>query len=474
MTAETRRRIQEEATKLGVKVRDCIAMSPNRDPFYIGSETDYVKANWFRDMWDQHGYIGLHLRGFHYTLQAFAGPDVLHPLPEAIRRPDGQPYLNTPACWSYLKDVFSVARFLGTIGFGVVRDKRSPFGEIWQDESYEYQPFPTTIDDGVLGVEYAPKIDWGSVEELAEREAKNQTEELFAAAYYDPRRYQPYYLSVWSEKDLDELRTACRGLANFVPNVGGATYENAMKDLQRIRTFGKPAIIFYLSDFDPKGMDMPVSISRFFEVKSNDESPRIRLLRLGVTPEQVLEFQIPRSPIKRGKAETTGTGARAYNTIRDIFQAVYGEGAVEMDALTSRQHRGTLRRWVRDALRPWIDWDLQERVEAALQDAREEVQRRIHDAVTEREGELSELRGTLAARIEELAQVHQETVRGLGLEGQMAQLHDVLDTISPDLDIEIEMPEGEAGGEEREWLLDTDRGYGEQIAAYKRYDMRCD
>lgn len=472
MTAETRKRIQEEAARLDTSIKHLIAMSPGRDPFYIGSEMDYVKANWFREMWDQYGYIGQHLRGFHYTLQAFAGPDILHPLPRAIRRPDGQLYLNTDACWSYLKDVFSVARFLGTIGFGVVKDKRSPFGEIWQDESYDYEPFPTVLEDGVLGVEYAPEINWESVEDLAEREAKKQTEVLFAATHYDPRRYQPYYLSVWSEKDLDEIRAACRGLANFVPNVGGATYENAMKDLRRIRAFGKPAIIFYLSDFDPKGMDMPISISRFFEVNNGDGTPRIRLVRLGVTPEQVLEHQIPRSPIKRGKAETTGTGAKAYNTIRDIFQAVYGEGAVELDALTAQQHRGTLRRWIRDALRPWIDWDLQEKVQAAIQDMREEAQRRIHDVITEKEDELGELRGTLAARIEELARVHQEAVRSLGLDEQMAQLHEILNAISPDLDIEIEMPEGEADGEEREWLLDTDREYGEQITAYKSYDMR--
>ncbi len=463
MTRETREWIQGEARRLGLKVKDLIAMSPGRDPLYVGSEMDYAKARWFRAMWDEYGRPGLHLRGLHYIVQQVGG----------IERPDGQAYVNTDACWSYLKDAFGLARKLREVGYGVVRDKRSPPGEIWADSSLEYDPEAVDVElwTGVDGVEYAPEINWDSVGDFASRRGRQVADEVLAAVFYDVRRFQPFYLSVWSEKDFDEIREVCEGVANYVPNIGQASDEHVNKDLERIREFGKPAVIFYLSDFDPKGMDMPISVSRHFETFADEGMPRIRLVRLAITPEQVVEHQIPRSPIKRGKPATTGAGARAYDAIRDVFQATFGEGAVELDAVVGL-YPEVLRGWVGEALRPWVDRDLQSRVDEVIGEARREIGRRVRDDILAREDELEELRSTLAGKIGRLAEVHEETVEELELQADVDALRELLDAIDPDLGLDLEFPDGQADGEEREWLLDTDRGYAEQLRAYKGYDMR--
>jgi len=50
-------------------VNELIALSPQNDPFYVGTERDKSLGAWFRDLWHEFGYsTGVHIRRMHYAI----------------------------------------------------------------------------------------------------------------------------------------------------------------------------------------------------------------------------------------------------------------------------------------------------------------------------------------------------------------------------------------------------------------------
>ena len=86
---------------------------------------------------------------------------------------------------------------------------------------------------------------------------------------------------------------------------------------------GKPAHMFYISDWDPQGERMPFSASRHIEYRLRQcaEHCEVTVEPLALTPEQIKRYKLPRVPIKSS------------NRLRDTFEEAYGEGATELDAL---------------------------------------------------------------------------------------------------------------------------------------------
>ena len=85
----------------------------------------------------------------------------------------------------------------------------------------------------------------------------------------------------------------------------------------------KPCRIFYISDFDPASEHMPVATARQIEYFHEKYAPdiEIKLIPLALTREQVIEYELPRTPIKESDRRKRG------------FEDRNGEGAVELDAL---------------------------------------------------------------------------------------------------------------------------------------------
>lgn len=48
--------IKELAREEGRKVTDLIALSPQNDPFYANTPTDWSLGRWFADLWRRFGY----------------------------------------------------------------------------------------------------------------------------------------------------------------------------------------------------------------------------------------------------------------------------------------------------------------------------------------------------------------------------------------------------------------------------------
>jgi hypothetical protein len=234
-----------------------------------------------------------------------------------------------------------------------------------------------------------------------------------------------------------------------------------------VERLGKPARIFYISDFDPSGEGMPLSVARHLEFWRRYYAPNadIRLRQLALTHQQVVHYKLPRTPLKK-------TDMR-----RADFEERYGEGATELDALEAR-HPGELEQLVRAAVQPYIDRSLL----GGLSDAREQAEQIIKDAWEAHtallQGQLKETQKVVqivVARYQpQLKALHDQLERDLApfhlelkrLEGEIAEACGSFDVELP------ERPAPKTVSEQDDWLFDSQRDYLAQIAVYKAHKQR--
>jgi hypothetical protein len=293
--------------------------------------------------------------------------------------------------------------------------------------------------------------------------------------YYYDAGLQPNLIEVWSEKSGDDatlVPLARRYGINYCPGIGFQSVTNIRRMFQRVRDTQKPTRILYISDFDPAGMGMPVQVGRQTQYAiwqlqeiGKQEAPNVRLEPIALTQEQVVEWELPRKPIKD---EDLRKGA---------WEDRFGEGAVEVDALEAR-HPGRLR----DIVRSWIaslqDQDLAQRVN----EAREEAEELVVDAVEEIvEYHREEARETVEEfnavaeryreRLETLSAQFEEEVGPLRerLEVQRAAFEADLEG----LDLELpDLPMGNPPNEVDGWMFDSDRDFTEQTTEFQRRQKR--
>jgi hypothetical protein len=259
--------------------------------------------------------------------------------------PNGTPYENTDECWAYLTMASKYARTLGFVDVEQFRDKRNPDPIINREDPRDDDEDPRVEFDEFDY--HLPGIDAELIKPSLDIPGPRVRGYDYSAAD------QPFLLEVWIEKSTmnDVLDPICRQFgANLVTSIGFQSISAAVSLIRRAVKTGKPARIFYISDFDPAGDKMPVAVARQIEywVDRYKLDVDIALEPLALTREQVEQYALPRIPIK-------ASDKRAAK-----FEAANGEGAVELDALEAL-HPGELRRIVREAIRPYVDDDLHER-----------------------------------------------------------------------------------------------------------------
>jgi len=103
-----RKAIRHLAARTGQRPKDMIVMNEFNDPFYIGSETQYIAAYWAKQLYLLLGTNQkIHIRRLHY----FALTQPLH------KKPNGQIYCNTKADWKFLCNATKFARYLEILPF---------------------------------------------------------------------------------------------------------------------------------------------------------------------------------------------------------------------------------------------------------------------------------------------------------------------------------------------------------------------
>lgn len=428
--------IKRLAKEQGIKVDDLLALAPKNDPFYTGRDSEITAAGWFADLWRRFGYsIGIHLRRVHYQIVSQDPP---------VLRPDGTAYENTDACWKWLCEAGKYARYLGLVSPEAFVDRRNPDAIV----NAQYH--------GDVTPGYEVQDPWGGFD-ITLPEFPDLPK--LRATGYDDGNLQPYLVEVWAEKTTmnDILKPLCRRYGvNLVTGAGEMSITAVVDFLERVREADRPARILYVSDYDPAGLGMPISVARkieFFQRQNGDGGLDIRLQPVVLTADQVADYNLPRVPVK-------DSDLRKAN-----WEACHGEGQVELDALEAL-YPGRLAEVVKTAILQYHDpdlasraydqrWSLMRVLREASEDALEDVQPKLDELRKEFDEIVAELGERLSAMRDELSELHSEIL-------------DRLESIEVDLD-DYPLPEPDLPDEDDSLLYASERGYLEQLDCYKAY-----
>jgi hypothetical protein len=348
MNAET---IRSLATALGVPILDLLVLHRNNDPFNADTPGKRKKAQWFAGLWQDLNLANSHLRRMHYKIISQK---------RRVKLPDGRPFENTERCWDILRQSSGFARHLGLVDPGQFQDHRNP--EPHLHVNHGWRDSPSYIVQGLV----SGSLPFIRSELVSALDFSISGVEVHGYDY--SKEDQPYHLELWIEKSTmnDVLEPVCqqRGI-NLVTSVGFQSITSAIQLLKRIARIqqvrpGVPARIFWVADFDPAGDSMPVAVARCVEFYRNQLAPGadIKIMALALNRQQVVDYDLPRIPIKDGDSRKTN------------FEDRRGQGAVELDALEAL-HPGVLAQIVRDAAAPYRDKTLAERFAEAEAEAQE-------------------------------------------------------------------------------------------------------
>lgn len=390
--------IKEEAKEMGVSVNDLLALSPNNDPFYVGSQGQLEKANWFNDIYTKMGRpLECHVRRAHYWF-------ISQPISER-KKPDGAIYENTKKDENFLNLASKYARYAGLVPVENIIDRRNPKPiiniNLWEDET------PTEVKD---------RVD-------AEHIIENIVDNFLCWNKYNT---QAYHIEIWCEKSTmnDVLEPICRRYGiNLVTSLGELSVTAVHLLIRRIGEIEKPVRIFYISDFDPAGECMPVSVARkieyFIRLESLEE--QVKLKQILLTAEQCRQYKLPRTPIKEKEKRKLG------------FEYRHGTGATELDALEAL-HKGEMARIIKEVVLPYIDIDAWNEVIQKNDEIESKVREYLQDKIT-----------------------------------------DVLDELDVSEYDDYEPRNGEEiDDDDNSWLLDSELDYQDQMEKYKNWRKKSD
>jgi hypothetical protein len=396
-----------------------------RDPFTAGSPARQRDAEWFAELWQRFDIQpGAHLRRIHYRL-----------LSSTVTMPDGSPYLNLDRpCFEKLITAALDARYLGLVPADDLVDRRN-------DEPVIYLP----NDASDAGLTIAGGLIQSTLSGFY----------IPALELIKPTILQRYHIEIWCEKTTmnDVLLPLCERYGiNLITGSEEQSLTACVNVIKRALASGRPLRILYVSDFDPAGASMPVASARkiehlLYQKELHDLDIQVRPIFL--THEQCIRYRLPRTPIK----ETESRAA--------AFEARFGEGATELDALEAL-HPGELERILTQEIERYYDDDLVGRIEEVAAD----VQAELDDINTKvRERYAKELRELQAERKKALAAIKAFEEKAKPLFGRIEQ---DLAAAAPDVDA-YDWPEPDKGDEDDDPLFDSTREYLDQIDRYKEH-----
>jgi hypothetical protein len=425
-----------------------LALAPQNDPFFAGRAGRRRDAEWFAEVWKrlQLG-SGIHLRRIHYRL-------ISHDIP--MIGADGAPYENTDNCWKALVRSARDARYLGLVPVEHFVDRRNDDAIEFSSNEREEASLSVSEYAG-LGQHEFP----GNLDAMLPRSARFE--------FMPPVIDQHYLVEIWVEKSTVNdiiVPLARRYGLNVVAGTGEISLTHCRQLIERTEASERPARILYVSDFDPAGLSMPVTCARKIEflLRRDGLDLDIQVRTIALTHDQCIAYHLPRTPLKESERRTTA------------FEARYGEGATELDALEAL-HPGELHQILEQEILRYRDVDLDDRTEEAAQgfrdelaaargavldrhaDERREIERDYADLISRVNPEIERIREQYSGLLQEIAD------RYNALQQRIAE---ELEEEAPDLDA-VDWPEPEDGDEDDAPLFDSNRDYVEQIERYKQH-----
>ncbi|MET3970817.1 hypothetical protein [Bradyrhizobium sp. S3.9.1] len=459
------------AKKLRRKQESLYTLGNTNDPWMADVDYRSKAAHWVADIFERFDIRSrVHVRRVHYRLVSQDPP---------ILQVDGTPYVNSFDCFNRLCDAIRDARYLDLISTDVIVDRRNPEPVINRsdddDIAAEIEIIGGSVERRDFGPSYAPPD-------------VNLPEVVFTQ---EPSIGQPYHLEIWIEKStMNDVLLALGqaygiNVATFIGEVSATACKNLV---ERATASGKPVRIGYISDFDPAGLGMPIAAAvkiDWFAKKSGVDLD-IRLEPLALTEAQCLQYQLPRTPIKK-------TETRAAD-----FEARYGSGATELDALEAL-HPGALQEILVEFIDRHYDHDLDQEVERAVEQYRGEThgaQSEIKQQFSQQLGSLNEDRERIAAAFDlingpaaaayrravaeawriynealergrpEIAEMEHRLVTQA--ESVLTRMKAALEEAVPDPEL-FDWPEPAEADEDDDVLYASRRGYVEQVDVYRAH-----
>jgi hypothetical protein len=359
----TLREVIRMARRPGVSMADLTVLAPQNDPYRVDTPAGHRDAAWCRDqleaVFSASGRSSIHTRGLHYAIL-----DVL--------KPNGSRYRNTAAEYDWLQGFpVKAGRWLGYVPFEAITDNKN------DPPIIRRRARPEPRAQIYVGVEVEiPDADdiepWVGVSDFEGR--------------------QPYHFVFYGEKSslFDVTDPIAERLNADLYLTGGELSDTLLYQIARDGAEdGRPMQVFTLSDFDPAGHQMPISIGRKLQALRDLYFPALEfeVRPIALNADQVSELGLPSTPLKEKELRA------------DKWRAAFGVEQTEIDAL------GTLRpdvltEIIEDALAPFYDPTLEGRVRKARVEWRERAQF-VLDSHTDTEF-LDAIRATAAEKLAEL------------------------------------------------------------------------
>lgn len=181
----------------------------------------------------------------------------------------------------------------------------------------------------ITNARYSGVIDWGVIEDRARLPKIPQTFRNIkhiieaAAETYSLNRWkeQENYVEIWTEKDAISSVIYPTTKKYQVPMVVNRGYSSASSMYESAQRFlgqdKKQKVILYLGDHDPSGIDM----DRDIKERLDEFGVNIKVIRIGLTFEQVQKYNPPKNPTKMKDVRS-----------KDYIKK-YGHSCWEVDAL---------------------------------------------------------------------------------------------------------------------------------------------
>jgi hypothetical protein len=442
--------IKALASQTGRKIPDLLALARANDPFFAGCPAQQRDAEWFLQIWTRFGFgKGVHLRRIHYRIISDRDPVIC---------PNGKPYENTLESWNYLGAASKAARYLRLVDPASFVDRRNPDPRIYTTSREPLEP-GCEID--------GPQWTLPSIS--IQIESRLDLPVPFVYGYGYRLADQRYQLEIWIEKSTmdDVLDPLCQRYGiDLVTGIGFQSITTVITMLrERVDLYRKPTRIFYISDFDPAGEHMPVATARQIEFWRQDYAPdmEIKLVSLALSREQVIQYRLPRTPIKESDRR------------KKWFEDRHGEGAVELDALEAL-YPGELTRIVTNAIEPYFDEELPERLADTYHQVLADAEADWNELIEDEAAELEEIKDAAATIVRKYRPRAAKLTRDFSadLKPIQARLDAVRHVIQEKAgEFEITLPGRpqavEADVDESAWLFDSSRSYLDQLDCYRRY-----
>ncbi len=305
--------LAREADDVGVLPRDLLVLSPKHDPF-AETQASRREAEWFAEQIARFLPTGkIHLRGLYYRCLS-AGD---------VRLPDGKRFVGTNRTAELVADAGKYARHLGLVAFDRIIDERAAPPELYDTEGGPADPGDTRHERRLIVAGRGNAVVIPPLSVLL-----------------------PRICMIGEKVSLAEvLRPIAREAKGELLLATGEVSEAAAYGVAaRAASDRRPLRVLYFSDFDPSGWQMPVSVARKLQAHRHREFPDldVRVIRVALTYEQVVAFNLPDSPIKPGEKRARQWRAR------------WGREQVEVDALAALRP-DILDQIARAAVAPYFD-----------------------------------------------------------------------------------------------------------------------